>query len=111
MALGVITKVEGAAAVGSVFFDRVSFFGDLLYPTGGTALFTASLQAKIGVGRNILAVIPQDCGGYLPVFDQTNDKLKVYYVDNNNASDGPLVEVPNTTDLSAVVFNLSVVTY
>jgi hypothetical protein len=39
-------------------------------------------------------------GGYVYGFDQATQKLFVYYGDNNNASDGPLIAVPDG-DLSA----------
>lgn len=111
MAIGTITKDEAAAGVGPVFFDRISFAADGSYPTGGTAAFQAAVQAKTGVGRAIVAIIPQDCGGYVPVYDQANDKLKVYYGDYDPAAAGPMVEVPNATNLSAVTFNLVVISY
>jgi hypothetical protein len=106
MALGTITSRDSVAVVGPVFIDRVSFPGDSAYPTGGTTGFLAKLQAVIGADKAIVAVLPQDCGGYTPVYDYTNDKLKVYYSDNNNTSDGPAIEVPNTTDLSGTTFNV-----
>lgn len=111
MALGTITAQEQAAAVGPLFADRISFAADGAYPTGGSAGFLALAQAKIGAAKNIIAVLAQDCGGYMPAYDFTNDKLKVYYGDNNNASDAPAVEVPNATDLSAVTFNLVILSY
>ncbi|HEU0080235.1 MAG TPA: hypothetical protein VFQ76_21490 [Longimicrobiaceae bacterium] len=89
--------------------DHISFAADGAYPTGGTAAFETFVRAAIARGAvDVIAVIPGDCGGYVPVYDRANDKLKVYYGDNNNASDGPLVEVPNTTDLDAVTFNLTI---
>lgn len=111
MAIGTITlgTSAGGAPSAPTFFDPISFAGDGAYPTGGTASFEAAYQAKVLSARTIVTVIPGDCGGYVPVYDRTNDKLKVYYADNNNASDGPLIEVPNATDLSAVTFRLTVV--
>jgi hypothetical protein len=40
--------------------------------------------------------------GYVFAWDKANQKLVVGYADNNNASDGPLIAVPDTTDLSAL---------
>lgn len=109
MAIGTITVAEKTAAEGPVRHDLISFLGDGSYPTGGTAAFQAKVRAALG-GMNVevVAVYPQDCGGYMPCYDKTNDKLKVFYVDNNNASDGPQIEVPNTTNLSGVTFNVVV---
>lgn len=108
MALGTITVAEGGAAVGPLFIDRIACAGDGAYPSGGSTGFLALVQAKIGASRDILAVIPQDCGGYVPSYDHTADKLKVYYADNNNAADGPLIENA-TADLSGTTFNLVII--
>lgn len=40
--------------------------------------------------------------GYWFDYDYTNQKMLVYWGDNNNAADGPAVEVPNTTDISTL---------
>jgi hypothetical protein len=42
-------------------------------------------------------------GPYVLQWDKANQKVLAYYGDNNNAADGPLIAVPDTTDLSAVV--------
>ena len=66
------------------------------------------MRAALGKGNvSILYVVAQDCGGYVPVYDNTNDKLKVYYADNNNASDGPLIENA-TANLSGTTFKIVV---
>lgn len=111
MALGAITVAEKAGQVPSnpVFMDRISCAGDGAYPTGGTTGFKATFQAAIKNGRTPMFVAVEDCGGYVPVYDVANDKLKVYYANNDGGSDGPLIEVPNATDLSAVTFKLVVV--
>jgi hypothetical protein len=76
--------------------------GDASYATGGYAV----VPNQFGFTR-ISAVIPVGTNtGYVPVWDATNSKLKVFYGDNNNAADGPLIEVPATTDLSAVSFTV-----
>jgi hypothetical protein len=101
-----------AATVTSVFSgslfgakQRISvttITGDSSYATGGYAI-TAN---QVGFSR-ITAVIAVGANtGYVPVWDATNSKLKVFYGDNNNASDGPLIEVPAATDLSAVSFTV-----
>lgn len=106
MSLGTITRdgAESVIAQGPVFFDRVSFLGDDSYPTGGTTGFDALIQAVVGDSRNVVGVIAEDCGGYLPVY--AAGLLKVYEA----AADGnPLDEVGNATDLSSVTFNLLVI--
>ena len=110
MAIGTITKAEGCSGPLGLFVDRISFLGDGAYPAGGTVGFLALAQAKIGASRNIIAVIPQDCGGYMPAYDHANDKLKVYEGDYSPAAVGPFVENV-TADLSAVTFNLVILSY
>jgi hypothetical protein len=75
--------------------------GDSSYETGGEAL-TAN---QLGLSR-ITALVPVPNTGYIPVWDAANSKLKIFYGDNNNASDGPLIEIPNATDVSAVTFTV-----
>mgnify|MGYP000862448838 CR=1 FL=1 len=109
MALGTPTLDESAGRNGApVFVDLVSLLGDTSYPTGGSTGLEAALEALVGAGRKILGVIPLECGGYLPQWDLANGKLKMFYGDNNNASDGPLIEVPNATALNGVTMKLLV---
>lgn len=111
MALGTITVSDFAGRNNRpVCFDVLSFAGDSSYPTGGTDAFEGLLETALNYqGRKILAVVPIECGGYIPQWDAATGKLKMYYGDNNNASDGALIEVPNTTNLSAVTMKLLVI--
>jgi hypothetical protein len=93
----------GAQPSSPIFHDLLTFSGDASYPTGGTAGFTALLQALFGDHRTPLAIISQDCGGYDAVYDPTNDKVKVYAANNT--------EVANATNLSAVAFKVLVLSY
>ncbi len=108
MPIGPITVNKSVGASKPRFEDLLSFTGDGTYTTGGTAAFQASVRAQLGDNREVIAVVGQDCGGYVPVYNKATDRLKVFYADNNNASDGPLIEVPNATDLSAVTFRVLV---
>lgn len=87
----------------SVPFERklvyVTIDFDASYPTGGEAL-TAS-----DVGLDRIDAVFVESGEYNFEYDPTNEKILAYWGDNNNASDGPLVEVADTTDLSAVSVN------
>jgi len=110
MAIGAITTTEQTPTNGPQRMDAISFAGDGAYPTGGTAAFQTTLRAALGVGNvDVVAVIPIDCGGYVPAWDNATGKLKVYHGNNDGGADGPLVEVPNATDLSAVTFKVLVV--
>jgi hypothetical protein len=102
MALGTITVVKAFEADGPVRLDLLSFAADGAYPTGGTTAFQAKVRDALDRGNvEVLAVIAQDCAGFNPVYDKTNDKLKVYAANNT--------QVANTTDLSANTFNVMVV--
>lgn len=68
------------------------------YAAGGEALdFTSAGQGQL---REVLAVWVEQNSGYQFFYDYTNKKVKAFWGDNNNASDGPGVEVADTTDLS-----------
>lgn len=113
MAIGTVTLRKGALMFGGSNYrvDVVSFPGDGAYPTGGTTGFQALMQPALKTGgAEILSVQPQDCGGYVAAYNVITDTLKVYYGNNDGGTDGPLVEVPNNTDLSGVVFQLALIT-
>jgi hypothetical protein len=70
---------------------------DNSYPTGGESID--------GVGDGFLSpAVSVSSGGYVGELIPSTQKVRAWYGDNNNASDGPLIEVPATTDLSTVVF-------
>lgn len=109
MSIGAITRVaKTTPSDGAPFFDLISFAGDDAYATGGTAAFEDAVQAKCGDQRKVLGVIGQGCGGYKVTYDRANDKLQVWQSDGTDAPD---VEVDNAADLSAVTFNLIVISY
>lgn len=110
MSLGTITPVAAQSVNNSkaAFMDAVGIVGDDSYPTGGSTGLDALLQAELGPeARNVIGVIPGDCGGFVPVYDPANGgTLKVYRAGGTNAA---LEEVPNATNLSGTTFNLIVV--
>lgn len=76
---------------------RLAF--DNSYVTNGEPV----TPAQLGFENDALDVILiEPSGGYTFEYDHTNQKILVRYGDNNNAADGPLIEVPNATDLSAL---------
>ena len=79
---------------GTVTFDNS-------YPTGGEP-FT---PAQLGLGTLERIQCDPSSGGYIVTWDRSTSapKLLALYGDNNNAADGPLIEVPNTTNLSTLV--------
>ena len=86
---------------------------DSSYATGGETLDTDT----IGKGFNeIIAITPQISAdavnyGYIVAYDRTNSKLKAFYCDSDYASERPLKEVPNGTDLSGVTVTLVILGY
>lgn len=71
---------------------------DSSYPTGGYAVAKGDFQLSVSLHDVDVSL----GGGYVFDFDRANSKLRVWYGDNNNASDGPLIEVPNGTNLASV---------
>jgi hypothetical protein len=106
-----IYNASGFPGVGSqpsspIFHDVLTFTGDTSYPTGGTLGFGAAIKAFYGDGRQVLAVVGQDCGGYFVTYEPATDALKVWKCAGSAA---PAVEVTNATNLSAVTFNVLVI--
>lgn len=114
MAIGSLTFATGdSKGVGGVpsapiFVDQVSFAGEVSYPTGGMLGLQTLLRAEFKDERTVLGFVANDCGGYVAQFVPSTGAVKVYY-GNFDAADGPLIEVPNATDLSAVTFRLLVI--
>lgn len=94
--------------VGSQRVIRGTITFDASYPTGGESFTPAS----VGLTQlNRLNVFPS--GPYVPAWNRSTSAplVLVYMGDNNNASDGPLIQVADTTDLSAVVVPFEAVGY
>jgi hypothetical protein len=83
---------------GDEYETRKTIAFDSSYPTGGEPLSTTDLGFK--AQPSVVEIEPK--AGYVFEYDFTNQKILAYYGDNNNASDGPLIEVPNTTNLATV---------
>jgi len=107
MAIGAITVSKRVAAPGPLRADVITFTGDTSYPTGGTANFQALVRDALDVGAiDILAVVPIECGGYVPQYDEVTDKLKVYV---SAAAASALGQVANATSLAATTFKVLVI--
>ena len=68
---------------------------DSSYPTGGEAL-------DVSGNESFDVLIASSTSGYVFSFAASSQKLLAYVGDNDAASDGPLAQVANTTDLSAL---------
>ena len=91
---------------GNAFAVVADIAMDDSYPTGGEAV----LAKQFGLAALDL-VLGAPSGGYIPEYDHVNKKLMVYYGDNDGAADGPLVQVANKADLSAVTFRFMAIGY
>jgi hypothetical protein len=117
MSLGVGTLVSRRDGDDGAADLLISFDGDNAYPAGGTLDFTAYVRdivaavAAAATDKNVRgaesleidAVIPQNCGQYVPSFDKAADTLFVQ--DGGHAT---WAEVAPATDLSGTTFNLVV---
>lgn len=74
-----------------------TFDFDSSYPTGGEACDLSQYFKGDPLGA-----IFAPKAGYVFEYDATNKKVKAYYADYDAAADGALIEVANTTNLSAV---------
>lgn len=81
---------------GSVLFDSS-------YPTGGEVFAIADTTYDVTLER--IAHLSGTGGGYVIEWDKANQKAKLMMGDNNNAADGPLIEVADTTNIATVLVN------
>ena len=90
-------KARTAGQFGPKTVIRGTIAFDNSYPTNGEAL----LLSQIGLSTiDQMQVFPYK--GYVPQWDGTNKKVKMFYADYTANASGALIEVANTADLSAV---------
>lgn len=100
MALGTITVLEKHQISGTLNHDEIIFTGDTAYAAGGTVGFQALVRKALNKGNvNIITVENMDSGGQTAVYDNANDKLKIFNGTAEHANG----------DLSATTFRLVVV--
>lgn len=66
--------------------------GSDTYPTGGVPLTFSSM----GINNEVVAFLLEEAdagNGFVYKFDRSAETIRVYQGDNDNASDGPLVEL------------------
>lgn len=103
MALAIVGQAEaGAKPIAPTFVDRVEVTFDASYPTGGELFDPLPV---IGKGKTIVAVLPVVVGGRIVQWDRANGKLQVF---EDAGSAGPLREVPDATDLLALVAEVTI---
>lgn len=100
-----VTKVA-KESLGSIRCSIVDVAFDDSYPTGGESLTAADL----GLTR-VLFALAEPASGYAFEYDHTNSKLLAYYADYDAGADGPLIQVPNTTDLNPAVAGVRLIAF
>lgn len=83
---------------GEYAMDFIKILMDSTYPAGGEVIS----GSPAGAGY-FAASFDVSTTGYVASWDAANQKIKVWYSDNNNAADGPLIENA-TADISAETF-------
>lgn len=104
--MAITYSVDTPELVGRQRLVRGTITFDSSYPTGGEAVAVASLGLTALTRLDVFPGLGSSTTGYVPVWDGSTSSPKVLALmgDNNNASDGPLIEVANTTNLSAFSF-------
>lgn len=87
--------IEKCAQNFKLLTGKIAF--DSSYPTGGEALDLSN-----HFDRLIAFIAFEPTAGYVFIYDRTNKKVKVYFADYDAGADGALIEVADTTDLSAL---------
>ncbi|HEY3314372.1 MAG TPA: hypothetical protein VGL40_03685 [Bacillota bacterium] len=87
--------VEGVGSDLRILTGKFDF--DNSYPTGGEAMDLSKYFSQV------LGVTFETKAGYIFEYDYAARKVKAYRFDYPGVAAGPAVEVPNLTDLSALV--------
>ena len=95
MALTIDVIKRGVTRSGKMVVADLDF--DSSYPTGGEPLTPEDLGLSA-----IDFLIAEPAAGYLFEYDHTNEKLIARHFDYDAVADGAAIQVPNTTNLSAV---------
>ena len=107
MALGTTTLItSGGADAGQINCDRITVVLDNSYPTGGYTGLADKIKGATNRNPTIIGVVAQS-GGYAAYWDYANSKLMLFY-SNSDAADGPLIQVPDTTDVGGITLSLLV---
>lgn len=97
-----VSQIESdGTSLGHVVGDLRLSIIDVTPDSSWLAAGEALVAADFGL-TTLLAVVPENKGGYLFVYDRANGKLLAYYADNNASGDSALIAVPDTTDISGL---------
>lgn len=99
-------------ALGDLKYQVFDVTFDNSYPDGGEPVAKADFGLDVGIGFIPDFVAVKAGAGdtaFAGHYDATAGTLQLFYGDNNNASDGPLIELPDTTSAASYVARLIVV--
>ena len=96
MALSISLDARAKEHLGGLKIRCGTIGFDDSYPTGGETL----TPGQLGFSEEIFALIV-DSAPLVCKYDASNDKLMAFWCDYDANSDGVLVQVANTTDLSS----------
>lgn len=107
MAATIAQAVNAAASApessSHMYAAAVDVTGDTSYPTGGYAVTPATY---LPTGARLITVVPlMTGGGFVPQWDNTNSKIKLF--SSNGAAPAALAEVANTTNVTTAVIRLT----
>lgn len=86
-------SITKQGVLGDLQYRVVNATLDNSYATGGYAIATGNIDMT--PEHIVFSAVSLSSGGYVGRVDVATKKLVVYYGDNNNAADGPLIEVAN----------------
>lgn len=101
------TKIAGPHSIGSRWETIYEAAADASYPTGGWAAAPSSLGFAATVDPEFHASVESQ-GGYLLTYNHGNNTIQAW---RQSAATSALTEVPNTTDLSAVLTKIRIVAH
>jgi hypothetical protein len=80
---------------GNVVVGTIVASGNYVNPNGDTPSPLLSAIPGARLAKNPKEVIIQGIAGYIYRWVAATGKILVFFADNNNAADGPLIEIPN----------------
>jgi hypothetical protein len=108
MALGTVVPNTSKSTLGGepVYHDYLVIPGDATYTAGGTTGFDAVVAAALGDDREVIAVIGQDCEGYVLGYLPANGGTLSMY---EAGADGAALDEVADGDYHATNLNMLVI--
>lgn len=103
--MATITLDERRNYLGALKRNKGTYTGPASYATGGEAVTAAELGLADVIEDVFFEAIND--GGYVARWKHSTGKVKVFYSDDNDTNDGPLIEVAAATDLSGQAFRFA----